>query len=246
MKGPLQLPVPVLEQPHWRVNIRPQIYDPAAIPSLAECIRLIEKNAVRFRGWDYPHLARRGDERAYGENWVASWASFMGHLEYWRLYQSSQFVHLFSVREATHPNWRGQLQSYAASHLSHYSNVDWDSVPGFLSVLNMVSCVTEIVELTTRMAQSGVYRGVVDLTISIEQVTGFVLTTDFNRSWSNYYAASTDSLGHTWALSTESLLGASTECALEILTWIFERFGWLEPSLEVLRKDIEDFKTGRL
>ena len=147
---------------------------------------------MQLRGWDYPHLDA---QRAFGDNWVASWCQFMGHLEYWRLYQSSQFVHLFSVREATEPGWREKLQTATASHLGHRKDVDWESVPGFVSVVNTVYCVTEIVEFTTRLAQAGVYRGEVDLSVSIEGIQGFVLTTEWNRAWMHYYAASAGSMG---------------------------------------------------
>jgi hypothetical protein len=35
------LPVPVLQTPHWRVNLRPEYYEPKLIPSLSRCSSLI-------------------------------------------------------------------------------------------------------------------------------------------------------------------------------------------------------------
>ena len=95
------LPVPVLEGPHWRVNLRPSEYLPELIPTLSQCFEIIQQTKVHLRGWDYPHLSTRNTERASGSNWIASWTPFMNHNEYWRFYQSGQFLHLFSVREIT-------------------------------------------------------------------------------------------------------------------------------------------------
>jgi len=194
-KAPARLPVPVLEHPHWRVSIRPEAYIPDVIPSLSKCFEIVEKNRVRFRGWDYPHLSRHEQERGHGKTWVASWANFMGHFEYWRLYQSSQFLHLFSVRESTEPRWRQKLQAETESHLSHYRHVNWNDVPGFFSLTNFTYCVTEIIEFTTRMVQSGTYAGTVNISIELNGIQGFVLTTSWERAWFKYYAASEDALG---------------------------------------------------
>ena len=239
-----ELPVDVLDYPHWRVNFRPQEYIEETIPSLGQCIQIIEKNKVRLRGWDYPHLSVRGSERANGKNWVASWSSFMGQREYWRFYQSTQFLHLFSVREATEEGWRGKLQAQTASHLTHI-DTDWNKVPGFISLLNFIFCATEIIEFAARLCQAEVYKGEVDITIQLNRVKGFVLTTEWDRAWFEYYTASEDSLGKTWRIDSGALIADSAQHSLNVVVWFFERFGWLNPSIEVLRKDIDDYLKGR-
>src|ERR1700693_4619104 len=93
------LPVPVLEVPHWRVNVRPATYKAERIPSLSSCFDIVRKTKVSLRGWDYPHLSNRTNEQGIGRNWVAAWSDFWGHLEYWRFYQSGQFMPLLGVRE---------------------------------------------------------------------------------------------------------------------------------------------------
>lgn len=240
-----ELPVDVLDYPHWRVNFRPQEHVEEAIPSLGQCFQIIEKNRVRLRGWDYPHLSNRENERGQGTNWVASWSSFMGHREYWRFYQSTQFLHLFSVREATEEGWRGKLQAQTASHLSHMERINWDEVPGFISLPNFIFCATEIIEFAARLCQAEVYKGEVDITIQLNRVKGFVLTTEWGRAWYEYYAASEDSLGKTWRIDSGGLIADSAQHSLDVVVWFFERFGWLNPSTEVLRKDIDDYLRGR-
>jgi len=240
-----RLPVPVLEHPHWRVNFRPNVYRAEAVPSLSECFQIVEKNKVTLRGWDYPHLSHRDTERTQGVNWVASWAAFMGHLEYWRFYQSTQFLHLFSVREATEERWRSRLQELAAFHLSHITDVDWEKVPGFISMTNFLYNVTDIVEFATRLCQAQVYKGDLNISIQVSQIRGFVLTTDTNRMWDIYCSAGEDSIAKTWTINCESLVGDSPRYSLDIVVWFLERFGWLNPSRNVLSKDIDNYLKGR-
>lgn len=241
----VKLPIPVLEHPYWRVNFRPEVYQDEVIPSLSQCFQIIEKNKVRLRGWDYPHLSNRDSERTQGINWVASWSSFRGHLEYWRFYQSTQFLHLFSVRESTEEGWRSKLQEQTASHLSHVPDVDWAKVPGFISIINFLFNVTEIIEFATRLCQAQVYKGNLNISIQINRIRGFVLTTDLNHMWDIYCVAGEDSLAKTWTIDSESLIASSPQYSLDIIIWFFERFGWLNPSIDILRKDIDNYLKGR-
>src|SRR5207244_8721568 len=137
----------------WRVNFRPADYDPLNIASLGEAWELVKRTKVSLRGWDYPHISR--DQRANGRNWVSSWSNFMGHIEYWRLYQSAQFLHLFVVREAADESWRRELLARASN--SH--------IEGALDILNFVYTVSEVVEFGSRLAESGAYKGSVHSSI---------------------------------------------------------------------------------
>ncbi len=62
------LPVPVKDFPFWRVVYRPEAYVPELIPSLTECVKLVEKARVHLRGWDFPHLSNRDNERSTVRN----------------------------------------------------------------------------------------------------------------------------------------------------------------------------------
>ncbi len=241
----VELPVPVLDGPHWRVNYRPEAYAEESIPSLSQCFEIVEKNKVALRGWDYPHVSHRSNERGQGSNWVASWSSYMGHLEYWRLYQSTQFIYYSSVRETTEERWYDTLRKQAASHLSDVKNVDLDKVPGFISIINFLYSVTEVVEFAARLCQAQVYEGRLDISIHLNSIKGFMLTTDMNRAWNLYCVAGVDKLGKTWQIDSESLIADSPDLSLKITIWFFERFGWMNPSIDAIRKDIDDYLSGR-
>ena len=84
---------------YWRVLIRPTEFQQDRIASLSACLDTIEKAKVSLRGWDYPHTERNQIVR--GQEFIEHQVNFMGHAEYWRLYQSGQFVNYFSSREET-------------------------------------------------------------------------------------------------------------------------------------------------
>lgn len=233
--------------PHWRVNFRPESYGAELIPSLAQCERLVEQCQVRLRGWYYPHLSRRDSERARDKNWIAGWSGFRGNVEYWRFYQSGQFLHLFAIYEASVQEFHEQLKATTRSHLGRreFEGFDWDSVPGFISITNFIYTVTEIFEFASRLSAKNVYPTKLAISVSLERIKGFVLTTDFDRAWYNLYQASGDSLGHTWTFSAQELTTSSAEKALQTACWFFERFGWLNPPIETLRQDQEKFLSKK-
>jgi hypothetical protein len=235
----LELPIPVLKHPHWRVNFRPDQFNEELIPSLGNCLEIIQKTKLSLRGWDYPHLGRES-QREYGNNWISSWSDFMGHNEYWRFFQSGQFIHLFSVREATEQDFKNHVKSL-------YPKIDWGTIPGFLSILNFVYTVTEIFEFAARLCESGLYEGGLTIDIRIKGIKGFILIfTDGDRDVDAYYSAGTNELGRSWNIETSVLIAESSKHALDAIAWFFERFGWLPPPTEIFRKDQENLLTGRI
>ena len=83
------------------------------------------------------------------------------------------------------------------------------------------------------------------LQIDIKGIKGFVLSAPWERSWHSYYAARQDVLSRNHEVDTEQLIVASKDISLEALVWFFERFGWLEPSKNVIRQDQENLIKGR-
>ena len=241
----IELPVPVLEHPHWRVNFRPATYEPNLIPTLAKCFEIIEKNKLSLRGWDFPHLSRRDTERVHGNNWIASWSDFSGHYEYWRFYQSGQFIYIGAVREATETEWKKKLEDDMKSHLSYMKNIDWTAIPGFISIVNFVYRVTEIYEFASRLCQAQVYSGTLKITIELKGVKEFVLSAPWDSVWHSYYSATENDLATGNEIATDTLVASSKEEALKSIAWFFERFGWLNPPVETIAHDQEKLLKGR-
>ncbi len=245
MTSSIDLPVQIKGMPHWRVNFRPVVHDSDRISSLAECMSIIERNQVRMRGWYYPHISHQHGETGVGSNWVGSWCDYDSrHTEYWRFYQSTQFIHLFSVSE-TQKSWHKDLLYNTKYHLRHLREVDLDNVPGFLSTLNVVYTITEIIELLARLAAAGVYEERVVLDLSLENIQYFVLTTDRNRFCQDYCAASENRIYRKQEIHIEDLLATPVKITLGWIEWLFNCFGWLNPPSDVIKNDIEAYRAGK-
>lgn len=244
------IPVPISKFPYWTVLYRPVDYVEERIPSLSECERLIEKTKVRLRGWDFPHLSNRNDEsngRASGTNWFGSWADFMGSIEYWRLYQSGQFVFVGAVREATERGWRVKFEEQTKGHLKPIMpDFDPSKVPGFISLVNLVYNFTEYFEFATRICQADVYQGEVEIGIGLHGAKDYLLTAENSRSWRLHCPVSSNDLFKSWTISSKSLLEGSAGHSLKALEWYCERFGWLNPNLDALKADQQKLLSGRL
>jgi hypothetical protein len=239
----VNLPVPVLDQPHWRLNFRPATYDKTRLDSLKDCLETVQKHQVRKRGWSFPHIPRDQHSMMYGENFLAAWSDAWGHLEYWRLYQSSQFLYLGSVREVTEKEWSARIRHIMKSHADDH--VDIDSVPGFLSITEVIFTVTEYFEFAARLAQAEIYKDVIQVSISITGIAGFMLAADQNRIWSSDYVTSQDRLTYDVRVGAADVVASGADEALKCAIWIFERFGWLTPSIDAIKLDQQKLLTGR-
>ncbi len=229
-----QIRVPVLQTPHWRVNLRPEYYEPELIPSLSKCFSLIEQNRVKLRGWSYPC---ENYDSVQGSNWIASWTDFLGRNEYWRFYQSAQFVHLFSIIEVTKPHYRADLENHSRELLS-YKNIKPSSVPGFISITNFIHTITEIFEFAARLCTNGIYSGSINITISLEEIEGFILTTEPEyRELRCLYKANENIINNSFSVASDALVANSLEQALKAIVWFVERFGWLDPPIEGFQTD---------
>lgn len=231
--------------PHWRVNFRPATHVADRIPDVQRCLDLVRRNVVRFRGWDYPHVEERAGAFEVGDSHFASWIEFRGQREYWRMHQSGQFLSLFTVREVVEPGWREKLLQAALSQSPPQERPEITLVPGFLSELNLVYTVTEIVEFAARLAQSRVFDGSVSVDISLRSVDRFMLAFDVDRRCRLRFQASSDVVGHRWLLPCDRLVSDAAALTVEILTWIVARFGWLSPPEGAIARDVETLRSRR-
>ena len=143
MEQTTKIAVPVLkkirERGYWRVVIRPGSFERERIP-FPTLYPLLAERVVRLRDWEFPQLEPYG-EYDRGLDWIAHGSERYGlYLEYWRFYQSGQFVDFEGIAE----DWRDQSMLGSAP-------ADWE--PGrYLGVLDTLYHYTEIFELAARLA----------------------------------------------------------------------------------------------
>lgn len=241
---PEALPDLIAGQPHWRVDLRPEIYEAELIPSIADCYATIEKTRLRLGGWEFPYLSPHRNQRQQGNNWIASGVDFAGHLEYWRLYQSGQFLHLSAVRECRDALWRKELEDAMKQILNHITTFDWSKVTGYVDIQNLNCTISEIFEFAARLSQHGIYEGTVTIRVELKNSRGLLLAARPGRFWNLDCIATEENLGRAWDVRGDALVARVAEHALEATRWFLERFGWVNPNMDALKKDQERFLKG--
>jgi hypothetical protein len=64
---------------------------------------ILERVKVSLRGWDFPHIDYKVKQLIY-KNWIEQSFDWYIYVEFWRFYQSGQFIYLDGNRE----DWFGQ------------------------------------------------------------------------------------------------------------------------------------------
>jgi hypothetical protein len=181
-------------------------------------------------------MPSKSEYKVSGEEWVGSWVHFMDHVEYWRLFQSAQFLHLHSVREAQNREWMAQLLARAMDRSQLQS-------PRALSVENVLYTFSEIFEFAARLAQRDLFDEALRLDIAIIGIRHFVLVADFGRAWDGGYFARQNTSRRSWEMATADLVAGSAEYSLEATGWFFRECGF-ESSMDVFKPEQARFLAG--
>ena len=207
---------------HWYVTIRPTVYDPKRLSTLAAVERTFRDAHIQLRGWDYPHDPKEGVSRY--QDYIQGVVSWEAHHELWRLYQSGQFVHFFALRE----DWLRD-----AGH----TPVEPETALGTVTTLYTL---TEIFAFAARLAAAVPLSPEVVIWYKLRKIGGRRLETfDPMRVpiWEGRRSA-TDlpEIGASVALPLPELVATSGEVAIDHTLAVFDRFGW-SPPRELLVED---------
>ena len=219
---------------YWRVNFQPVVIK--KIPSLGDCKEIVERNVVELRGWDYPHFPRRFDENhglRPADNYYEAWTDWGAHKEYWRMYQSGQFIHYLALRE----DWVREDPLYSADPI-------WVRFePGSsLSIIGTTYQITEIFQFLARLGNSGLYDEGVRFNLSLCNTEGRSLWLREPDRIPLYedYRTGAPKIQFEENYSKDIIVLNPNEAAFNIIVAIFDRFGWHRPNKEMIRKDQDD------
>ena len=203
---------------YWKVIMHSSKFKQDRVANLLECQRLVEDCKVFLRGWDYPHCERI----VSGEDYVWSETDWEIYKEYWRFYQSGQFVHYLGCVEDW---WKGSTLD--AELGARYS-------PGeVLELLMVLYKLTEIYEFASRLAQKGVLDEQMSLTIELHGMRDrrlICLSKPFFSAFGSYISQEA-ALKFEATLVVQDLIGRVAEHALEQSLQVFERFNWRDARL---------------
>lgn len=215
---------------YWRVNFQPVIIA-TKISSLGDCLDIVEKNRVELRGWDYPHFPRRRDADSNveaGNNYYAGWIEWYNHIEFWRMYQSGQYLHYFALREDG-----GDTDGW---DITPNSNTEPNK---FLSIVGTIYSITEIFEFASRLATQNLYDEGVKISITLDNAENRILRMEdpMRGPLFDEYKTALKEITFSQVYSKEDLITKPQDLALEVIVYIFDRFKWHRPPIEVFKKD---------
>jgi len=226
-----ELPIPILDKPHWAVIIKPQTFELERIPSLPECWKLIDTCRVSL-GSFYPLIISEKEHRQNGNDWIASWGQIFvsGREVYWRLYQSAQFLHYFSFWEDGDP----VLEDIAKTIIS-YQGTDF-TPSGYVDIIYTLYVISESLEFAARLAQKGIFGKSVTIAIKMIGINKRMLLDRYSDILiRTIHSSSENNIGKEWTFEVENLISRTPDLALDIATWFYQRFGLLDPPLSFLK-----------
>lgn len=218
-----QLVKTIKSRGYWTTVIRPLAYRKERIKALSECKKAIRDSQVTLRGWSFPHLFRNGDSIS-GLNYVEHGFESESRKEFWRFYQSGQFLHYASIRE----DWRVFDQAL----------LKWQSVPADRPILDAfwaLLAITQRYEFAARLAQKAEFAEGVDIELQLHRTLGrHLVSVDPRRDLWGEYVCQIPQITKSVDIAYPELLGRTRELALDHAIWTFERFNWDNPPRHVL------------
>ena len=223
---------------YWRFNFHPKVYT-SELLSLGNCLDIVRNNSVSLRGWDYPHVPSRKDESegfSVADKYYHAWIDWNGYKEYWRMYQSGQFLHF----SALHEDWDDENELIRGSTKPRNKG-EIIYIDG-----SMLYQITEVFEFLSRLARASIYDDDIIVSISLHNIENRVLYVG-NQSrapFHNSYKAGTEAIPFSAEYSIEQLIEKPAYCSLEATLFFYDRFAWHKPPIETLKKDQAELLSG--
>ena len=218
---------------YWRVNIRPIEFNASRIPQLSDCWDLVESGQTRLRGWNFPHIDR--DYHRNMDDWIESGTEFMDMKEYWRFYQSGQFIHYFAFTEDYHE------VSWVSSTYETGKPEKW------LGIISTLYRLTEIFEFATRLASKGILAPSAKISIKLADAQNRHLVFEQgSRILRGPYVCDRPEIAFERTYMEPELRGEARELALTAAVHVYEPFNWNDPPRHVFAEDQKKLLERRL
>ncbi|MBI4202430.1 MAG: hypothetical protein HY532_04870 [Chloroflexi bacterium] len=186
---------------YWRIVLHPTEFKPHRIGTLQECLAIIERSKVSLRGWDYPFVDP--DNVIFGDNWISLAEDSEFEVEFWRFYQSGQFVH-----------------HLALPHEERHGKPD-------IELGDLIYQLTEVFEFAARLALRDVFNGSAVVNIQLNNIQDYTLRIKGSHlaSARNYRSTSTN-LEWKRSVPTLTLMGNAGDLALDVAEQFLGNFGY--------------------
>jgi hypothetical protein len=215
---------------YWYVAIWPEPYVEKRV-GYRELEDIMEKVAVRLRGWPVPYVDR--SELIRGDEWIGEDedGAVVAHYEAWRFFTSGQFTQLRSVSA----DWREGREATPVP----------DGATAVIEVWEILYYVTEIFELAARLALSPAGGESSTIKIGLHGLTNRALVVGMPR-YVPFLApprSAIPSMEQSATLHRDELVATARDAAAAMAREFFLRFGWT-PSLEHLQALQAELEKG--
>lgn len=223
---------------YWRINFQP-IVATIKLKDFKSCRELIEKNSVKLRGWDFPHIPRRqGENGGSGvtDNCYEAWEEFGVHKEFWQIFKSGQFLCYRALGE----DWFSEDSWY--KDLSE--RIKPDTSLGVIG--SVIYQITEVLEFLSRLTHDGIYNEGVKVNIALQNTKGRILWIDSSDRAPFFYERKTQAneIKFSKIYNKNEVIENPKKLAREIILEVFDYFEW-EPTEEQITRDQENLYSGR-
>ena len=200
---------------YWRVEIRPTEFQADRIPQNEDLFRIVEKNSVRLRGWDYPHIDYARPPLR-GNDWVGQEFDRDDKIEVWRIYRSGLFTHYFTI----HGDWRDHSRHWPPESGSGW---EWGRELNYLST---IYSFVEIFEFASRLALSLAGAGQMSVEIDMNGLANRrVISTDDDIAMFEDHTTQASEWKYLWEGSQTDLIAWPRDLAALAAQDFFKRFG---------------------
>jgi hypothetical protein len=216
---------------HWRVEIRSAEYQAKRLTTCKGIQELLSSATVSLRGWPYPFF--EANETAYNGQWLEGSVAWENYREYWRLYESGQWIHYLKLRGA----------GVAREELFKGMSPLPPQHAGYVHVRgDILFTLTEIFLFAAGLAQGKILDPSAFLSIQLHNTKDYMLYESFSRFFPNEYVNTWDTpIKFEQSLPASDLSAIANEIALEFAVKIFSVFGWM-PADAAIRTLVEDQK----
>lgn len=200
---------------HWAVSIRPLPYQADRV-KYGELLDLLERAAVRMRGWPVPYVDRQ-TEPIRSDRWIGQDLDTPGmefHQEAWRFFMSGQFNHLRVVAA----DWGEEAKRIRIP----------DGFDAVVQVWEILFYLTEVFELASRLALGAAGDEVMSIEVRLSGLKnrGLVVRDQRRAEFFQPYRSQLDCIDRAVELPREELVAEGPTRAVDLSIEIFERFGW--------------------
>jgi len=223
----------IKSQAHWRIEIHSTEYQAKRLPTRPGMEDLLSKATVSLRGWPYPYYGIRAEDLAYNGKWLEGKINWERYMEYWRLYESGQWIHYTNVRTAGIP--REEIFRQRSPLPPQHA--------GYISVRGeILFTLTEILHFAIGLGQGGVLEPEAFLSIELHNTKDYMLFESFDRFFRDGYVNPSDApITFEHKLPPSELPALADKMALDMAIKVYSIYNWI-PANAAIRNLVEDQK----